>query len=71
MLLAWFGDDPDGTTCLHGSQVRNDFPQVVVVALFQLVLDHIGVTVTAFSNDVDAEGTGGLFAFSRDQLKVE
>ena len=63
MLLARLGDDPDGATGLHGCEIGDYLPQVIVVAFLQLVLDYVGVSVTAFGNDVDAEGASGLFAF--------
>jgi hypothetical protein len=42
-----------------------------VVALLQLIFNHIGFAVTAFSYQVDAEEACSLLSFGRNQLKIE
>jgi hypothetical protein len=44
---------------------------VIVITLFELVLNDVGVTVTALSYEINAERACGLLSLSRYQLQIK
>ena len=70
MLGARLGYDPYTGFGVESTDVGDQFPEVVMVALFQLVLNDDRVPVFVFSDQVYAETPGGLLSFYVDQRDV-
>ena len=69
MFRARIGYDPDRLPRLDTHEVSEELPEVIVIALLQLVLDHDGATVLVLSDKVNAEGTRGLLPLGTDKRK--
>ncbi|OQA51600.1 MAG: hypothetical protein BWY45_03346 [Euryarchaeota archaeon ADurb.Bin294] len=51
-------DNPDGSLCSDGGQIGDDLPEMVMIALFKLVLDDHRVPIPILCNQINGEITG-------------
>lgn len=70
MLRTRIRHDPDRLPCLDADDVGEELPEMVVIALLQLVLDNNRAPVFVFGNEVDAERASRLLAFNTVELKA-
>ncbi len=50
--------------CLERSQICNQFAEVIVIALLELVFDDNSVAILILRHEVDAEGSSRLFSLN-------